>query len=255
MSSIYLPLWGEGASRRVNEILERPDIWGPLTAGLDEGRYIQPIRAEIIASQYNVDPEELLEAAQRKLDGTEAQETGRPNSEEGYRRQEYQALRNERGDESTELMVESRDLVEYGDNLASFVAKVCLVSKLRETRALKGFTRLLPADDPMSPRVAPISKSNSFRWLPASVVYGEGIFIDLDDSILRAWTSRSDVIRRVSPLSDRHNRLRAERGLSEAVITPKMVLMHTFAHALIGQMSYDCGYGTAALRERMLLRG
>ena len=251
VSSIYLPLWGEGASRRVNDLLERPDIWGPLTAGLDEGRYIQSIRTEIIASQYSVDPGELQEAAQKKLDGREAPEIGRPHSEEGYRRQEYQALRSERGDESTELMVESRDLSEYGDDLASFVAKVCLVSKLRETRALKGFTRLLPADDPMSPRVAPISKGGSLRWLPASVVYGEGIFIDLDDSTLLAWTRRSDVIRRVSPLSDRHNLLRAERGLSESTITPKMVFMHTLAHILIGQMSYDCGYGTAALRERI----
>ena len=251
VSSIYLPLWGEGMSRRVNELLDRQDIWGALTTGLDEGRYIQSFRTKFIASQYDVDPEELLEAAQRKLEGTEVTDAGQPHSEEGFRRQEYQALRSERGGESTELMVEARDLMEYGDGLASFVAKVCLVSKLRETRALKGFTRLLPVDEPLSTRVVPLSKDSSLRWLPAAVVYGEGIFIDLDYSTLRAWTNRPDVITRVSPLNDRHNRLRAERGLSESVITPKLVLMHTLAHILIGQLSYDCGYGTAALRERI----
>ena len=34
-------------------------------------------------------------------------------------------------------------------------------------------------------------------------------------------------------------------------ITAKYILLHTFAHILIGQLSFDCGYGSASLRERI----
>src|SRR5262249_59313832 len=34
-------------------------------------------------------------------------------------------------------------------------------------------------------------------------------------------------------------------------ITPRLLLVHSFAHALIRQMSLDCGYSTASLRERL----
>jgi len=35
------------------------------------------------------------------------------------------------------------------------------------------------------------------------------------------------------------------------MLTPKLVLIHTFAHLLIRQLSFDCGYGSASLRERL----
>ena len=38
---------------------------------------------------------------------------------------------------------------------------------------------------------------------------------------------------------------------SRKLITPKHVLIHTFAHLLINQLVYDCGYGSASLRERI----
>ena len=48
-----------------------------------------------------------------------------------------------------------------------------------------------------------------------------------------------------------YNRRRIERGLDEVKITAKYVFLHTFAHAMIGQLSFDCGYGSAAFRERI----
>ena len=34
-------------------------------------------------------------------------------------------------------------------------------------------------------------------------------------------------------------------------ITPRYLLVHTFAHALMRQLTLECGYSTAALRERL----
>ena len=97
MSSIYLPLWGENTSRRINKILDTPRVWDNLTAGLDDGKYIQAVRSDSVASIYQVDGEELREAAQRKLDGSAEVSKGSLRSEEEFRRQEYEALRSGRG--------------------------------------------------------------------------------------------------------------------------------------------------------------
>jgi hypothetical protein len=249
-SSIYIPLWGERASRAINKLLEMPKVWESLIAGLDEGKYIQKVRCEVIAMNYHVDPEELRSAAQRKLDGGEADESG-PRTEEEFRRQEYEALREGRGDETTALQVEIRPASHYGDELGRVFERIGLVRKLRETRVLSGFSRLLPVEDPANADLLPVAESNAISWLPATVVYGEGLFLELSAGRLSAWAAAPGVAERIADLSAHYNRRRLERGLSERVIAPKYVLLHTFAHLLITQLAFDCGYGSASLRERI----
>ena len=42
------------------------------------------------------------------------------------------------------------------------------------------------------------------------------------------------------------------RGVdTQANISPKFILLHTLAHLLINQLSFDCGYGSSSLRERL----
>ena len=251
VSSIYLPLWGEDTGRTINKILDNPKVWDTLVAGLDDGKYIQAVRCDTVAAIYQVDPEELREAAQRKFNGTAVLGGTRIRSEEEFRRQEYEALRTGRGGDTTDLMVEVRDPASYGSDLTKFLNNVCLVRKLRETRVLVGFSRLLPVEDPASANLLPISEDKNLHWLPATVVHGEGIFFEFNSHELGRWTENPKVKKRVLSLKEGYNQRRLERGLNEAEITAKYVLLHTFAHALIGQLSFDCGYGSASLRERI----
>ena len=251
MSSIYLPLWGEDTSRTINKILDEPKVWDRLTAGLDDGKYIQEVRCEMVAGIYQVDQEELREAAQRKFDRTAEVSSTKIRSEEEFRRQEYEALRIGRGGDTTELMVEVRNSAQYGSVLTEFLDKICLVRKLRETRVFVGFSRLLPVDDPSSADLLPISEDKNLHWLPATVVQGEGLFFEFNPQKLRLWAEKPKVKERVLSLKKGYNQTRLERGLKEVEITAKYVLLHTFAHALIGQLSLDCGYGSASLRERI----
>ena len=251
ISAIYLPLWGEDASRTINRILDRPDVWNQLTTTLDKGRYIQSIRTEIVAGIYKVDPEELRGAAQKKLDGTAATTRISARSEEEFRRQEYEALRAGRGGETTDLLVEPRAAESYGIALAAMLEQVCLVRKLRETQVLVGFSRLLPVEDPSTAAIPPIKQDPDLQWLPATVVYGEGIFVEFEAAKIRTWLSEPEVSSRATALFDMHNKRRRERGLRDVNFTAKYVLLHTFAHLLMLQLSFDCGYGSASLRERI----
>lgn len=251
-SSIYLPIRSENSNGRITRILDDPRAWGSLTRSLDDGKYIQRFRCIVIAEEYNVDVEELRHAAQEKLNGTIEIRESTLRSEEEFRRQEYEALKNDQDGEGTDLFVETRDVSKYGTSLSSLISSVSLVRKLRETRALIGFSRILPIEDSASPELMPLVEQGSrLNWLPASVVRGEGIFIEFDNESIREWSMNPEVTSRISGLSTSYNEYRRERGMSSIKISSKFVLLHTIAHAIIVQLCYDCGYGSAAIRERI----
>lgn len=45
--------------------------------------------------------------------------------------------------------------------------------------------------------------------------------------------------------------MRRDRGLASKPVTPRFLLLHTLAHILINQLTFECGYSSASLRERL----
>ncbi len=253
ISSIYLPPWIETVNKSIIDALENPRIWGILTEELVEGRSINQTQAKTVAKLVNVDADKLIDAAQKKLDGV-ASQIEACNSEEAHRFQEYVALSERRDDVNSGLLVEITEVQEYGNDLARLLSKVCLVRKLRETRVLAGFTRLLPPDslsEDDRDRIQSLSIDSAIDWLPAVVVHGEGIFLELDAQAIDNWMANSGCENRLADLLTTYVGRRTKRGLKTRTIPPKFVMMHTLAHMLINQLSYDCGYGSASLRERI----
>ena len=145
--------------------------------------------------------------------------------------------------------------VSIPDCLSQFFSKIVRVVRLREVRALKGFTRINPPGDEGSPNMASISVG-SLDWLPAIEVRGEGIFMALKRETLRDWEEQECVVTRAHNLQNRFRiEWRQYYGDIEPTlqITPRFLLIHTFAHVLIRQLTLECGYSTAALRERLYI--
>ncbi len=132
------------------------------------------------------------------------------------------------------------------------LTQVVLGFRLREVRALRGFTRIDPPDDQDSNQpLVPIAL-NPPDWLPAVEHRGEGIFIELNEDHVKPWEARQAVQERVQPLNQAYTNWRQQRGLPPAPpLMPRMVLVHTLAHLFIRQLSLDCGYSSSALRERI----
>ncbi|HEY5503647.1 MAG TPA: DUF1998 domain-containing protein [Sedimentisphaerales bacterium] len=253
VSSIYLPLWAEKISSDVVAILEQPHVWAVLSQGTDSGR-IDSTRCQMVAQMRGVDAKELEVAAQRKLDGKPP--TGFSSAtgdEEEFRRSEYQAICDGKVGPQTELYVECAKLEKYEPEFARLFSRIRLVHKLRETRALTGFTRILPPDGNLaSDRLQELKLDQQIDWLPAIKVYGEGIFLEVNPGETTKWEKtvpslRPEFVRQVSD----YNSARAARLQPFRNITAKFVLLHTLAHVLINQLSFDCGYGSASLRERL----
>ncbi|MFZ5562346.1 MAG: DrmB family protein [Pseudomonadota bacterium] len=139
-------------------------------------------------------------------------------------------------------------------SLSDYLAANARVVRLREVRALTGFTRVDPPSGDRA-RVARISVENK-DWLPAIEVRGEGIFLSLDESRLQRWEEREDVLDRARLLagaSKQHPDLPATEYASPDL--PRFVVIHTLAHVLIRQLSLECGYSSSSLRERLYVRG
>ncbi len=253
VSSIYLPLWAEEATADVIAVLEQAHVWTLLSQSTVNGR-IDPMRCQIVAGMAGIDAKSLEVAAQRKLDNKIAPTpSGAVMDEEEFRRSEYQAICDGKVGPQSELYVECAALEKYDSGVAKFFSKIRLVHKLRETRALAGFTRVLPHDGTLnSARLQSLKLDPRIDWLPAIKVYGEGIFLELDAAQIDHWLSATvGVTTRISPVVARYNAARAERQQPFRNLPIKFLLMHTLAHVIINQLSFDCGYGSASLRERL----
>lgn len=260
-SSIYLPLWGENARRSIVEAIEDSTIWDYLVSGVEDGKIMLKRCADVCALKphLGLTSEELREVAQKRLDGatgdvqTVSQSHGLSlhAEEERYRFDEYEAMRTGRTVQP-ELEMERRSGSEYEMPIRDFFKTVTLVKKLRETRALYGFSRYLP-DDSRTPReqIESLRLDNAINWLPAVVTRGEGIFFELDDARLRKWLSHPEAMQRTISLTEQYNHVRRVRQHPARNLSPKFVMIHTLAHLLINQLSFDCGYGSSSLRERI----
>lgn len=141
------------------------------------------------------------------------------------------------------------------DELQPWFSRLVKAVRLREVRAMTGFTRIQPPGDPDV--VARLS-ARPLDWLPAIEVRGEGIFLELEATALAEWESRPAVIERAELINRRWaadwlDRYGPDIPVS-LVVSPRLLLIHTFAHALMGQLTLDCGYSSTALRERLYVR-
>lgn len=138
------------------------------------------------------------------------------------------------------------DLVSSVDGLITTVVKAI---KLREVRAMTGFTRLEPGGETVT--VLPPSLDTRLDWLPAVEVYGEGLFLGFNEALMQEWENEPTVAQRLSKTNEIWL-TSASEWLPEP--TPRYVVLHTLAHLLIRQLTFECGYSSASLREKIYAR-
>ena len=83
--------------------------------------------------------------------------------------------------------------------------KIMLVEKLRETRAFAGFTRIFPDNEQsLAERKGLLWRAvpETDEWLPAYVVFGEGIFLALDEERVRRWETQANIVERSNGLEE-----------------------------------------------------
>ncbi len=136
---------------------------------------------------------------------------------------------------------------------ASFVEKVVLAERLREVMALWGFSRITSPGDGADVTIAKLAREKS-TWVPAAEVRGEGVFVQFREDVVAEWEKRVEGSDRLQRLRQAHGAWRGRRGIPHPQAGfpgGRYVLLHTLAHALIREVSLECGYSAASIRERI----
>lgn len=122
---------------------------------------------------------------------------------------------------------------------------IVLAKRIREVRALAGFERQEPGSTVVAPGL-----DRNLGWLPGVEVYGEGIMLVLAEEAVAAWENAN-----TKALERRLAAMRTRRAQSSLAFLPefsaRFVLLHTLSHMLIRQLSFECGYASSSLRERI----
>lgn len=155
------------------------------------------------------------------------------------------------------LKLRSRPITHYGRIIWEYFEHVGLVDTLRETRVLRGFSRLHASRRSLEEYRnlmwrRPLTEQGR-RWLPATLVFGEGIFLRFRSDRLEEWERmrRERHAPRLKFMQENLQALARRRGVDPEVVGPRRVMIHTFAHLLINQLVFDSGYGSSSLRERL----
>lgn len=247
-SALSIPPWSD----RLQEVLGN---WWSSLANLDVAseleHYIAFLAKGDLASalrELEMSPAELADAIRMRLDAYGQLHT------DDLRPAEYRQFITEPGrNQSLDAEFETRR-EKVSAEMGPWISRVVRAVRLREVRAIRGFTRINPPSDPDSPEVARLSRE-PLDWLPAIEVRGEGIFLALNEEAVSFWEKQAVVAGRVAACEIQHRADWMERygsdGPKPVPITARYMLCHTLAHALMRQLTLECGYSSASLQERI----
>lgn len=241
-SSISIPPYSEALAKFVDknwEMVKDPAaVIAPVLAGL----------AAMSKGRFSID-QITREIERRRGEDEDDEEV----SEAKLRADEYKALVEGREEEGldSDFVCLRRDVPDGFDYLISDVRKV---TRLREVRALQGFTRLDGAADLSSPaqKLCALAPTH-LHWLPAIEVIGEGVFLAFRRTALVEWAQSDFAQERLRILQKAADRAAADYGRPPAPVDIIKVAVHTLSHIIIDQLSLDAGYPAAALRERLFV--
>lgn len=246
-SALTIPPW----SKKIQACLD--EKWETLQNGFEQGIDDATLRAFVkmlfkpLLDEGKFTVDELVTEIQKRR-GIE-DENGDPFTEHKMFEEEYKALcvgyELDEEEEPEQFQAEITDISPF---LSDYFDEVVLVKRLREVMALRGFRRVTPTrpegDETCNNEFTPVWNKPQC-WLPAIEMRGEGIFIVLNEERLKEWEDKN---------SDRYVEMGKRLGnmnIGKGMFSARYVLLHTLSHLLIRQLTIDCGYQEAALRERI----
>ena len=139
------------------------------------------------------------------------------------------------------------------EDLPEGVGKLVVVTKRRVVVAQIGFTRLEPVTPDVQGEydlgVKNAALGLTTNWLPASEIYGEGVFLELDEKAVRAWEDRDSVKERARALEAGYDAWATDETPPFPGV--RFYMLNSLAHLLMSAISLECGYAASSIRERI----
>ena len=246
-SSIYIPTDADQTSKKILAVLDQ--WYDTLSASRVNGEWNRQF-IDVLAANSNIEPDVLYKAFLRREAGLDGlSDVNEEMSEDAYRLAEYNVLTRSSGSDKQHFHSQSFPISCYDPVISKYFKSISLVYKLQETRAFVGFSRVEPTEVPIAERKKML-RLGSESWLPAIQVQGEGIFFEFNKEAVEEWAKQENVLKRIHNLQQSYKKSNfGSRTAGE--LRPEFLLIHTFAHLIIKQLSFECGYGSSSIRERL----
>ena len=198
-------------------------------------------------------PEQIWQALKRRRDGQDEPATV------DLRVEEWQAFQAEPG--KIDAKAEFKSVaVNVPEQFEDAIERVVLLERLREVRALRGFTRIdaipdigsLEDVEAFESALSPIFKSKTHILVSRRGPARRGHLHPAEEDAVQAWESREAVKVAQVEHAAAQKKWYAQRKLE--LVTPRsarFILLHSLSHLVIRQLGLDCGYASASLRERI----
>ena len=253
VSSILIPPYSE----KLHQVLDNHSIWNEIREILDGIRVNgEPVfTASMFSSRAiknGIEPDVFASAIKQKYLDPEKWSGTVDRSESAFRFTEHQAFLGQRPSpsERDEFDIRKTDITSYDYAVRGYFSEIVLIPRLKETRALIGFSRVTPYDGNQD-RLASLSK-RKLSWLPAVSSSGEGIYLELDQEKLQDWEStQPEISARVALINRNLQKVCMEKNTPFNPYSSRFLLTHTLSHLIIRQLSFDCGYDSSSLKERL----
>ena len=224
-SALLIPPW----SRKVVNSIQKN--YGILKAVSDEN-IAYAIRQ--IVHDPNISDEEILRAW-NVVKISAVQKKNR--SELSVYEDEYTILSNEENQNDDNFSSYSSNVPQ---KYSSYFDQIAVIDRLTVTQAFTGFTRIVRNEN----NIVSVTQYPK-NWLPAVELTGEGIFIRFNRDKISEWSMAN---------SSRYNRMKKAMEDSRFVLetfSESYVMLHTFAHLFIREISNVCGYSAASIKEKI----
>lgn len=158
-------------------------------------------------------------------------------TEENVMRDEYDVLSNEDNLHNESF---SSYTSKTPQKYSRYIEQIAVVDRLTVTQAFVGFTRII-RNEANCVDISQYPKD----WYPAVELTGEGIFIRFNKERVHEWAEKN---------SHRYRRMKKKMSESHFIydkFSAVYVMLHTFAHLFIREISNVCGYSSASIREKI----
>jgi hypothetical protein len=253
LSALALP---KGQGGDIDKLLD--EHWPDLQVIDDRNQFDFMARMPKFGFLKEFDAEAVVAAIVARKQGADAPAPSAPDVQADLFGPEWDALSGPVPPPSDDFALRQVSVPSPLDELFSDIRQV---ERLREARALIGFTRL-DAPDPESPEIAArvdLSRGTQ-NWVPASEVRGEGIFVRVRDDLMADWVARMERSPQMEAHREAFGRFRANRKSDRKTSDfdpfygwpgARYIALHTLSHLLIRTIALECGYNSASLAERI----
>lgn len=208
-------------------------------------------QVEALAASCDLPPDEAWECFIQDVASGPQDDAGPESafSQESILEEEFPVLANPAGQQSKWLITRPASLgPQHG--LDQLFERVVRVERLREVRTFRGFQRRNVTED--QAMINPALGRQGPDWLPSIQVLGEGVFLQFSTAAITKWLADNET--EITKFTHSHLANAERLGLPSRMgfnATPAFIMVHSFSHLLINQLSFDCGYSSTSLRERV----